>query len=204
MAVASTGSEPEAAVEGVVASFVRHGAVDAPNGRYAVKSPLGLSPQGRAASQSAAVRYVARHPDVTAIYSSPLNRAWQTAELWSEFAQAPVVEADELADLRGHVETGTRNHGWLVSPPAEVQHWERVYSGTVSRLLDFLGVTAITPGHTVYVSHQLPIWLLHLHAHGQYLFHDPRSRRCSLSSVTSFVVRSGGLLEVGYDSGDGS
>mgnify|MGYP007088682262 CR=1 FL=1 len=36
------------------------------------------------------------------------------------------------------------------------------------------------------VSHQAPIWITHLSVAGLPLRHDPRTRRCALSSVTSF------------------
>ena len=53
-------------------------------------------------------------------------------------------------------------------------------------------------GDVVMVSHQLPIWALHLAASGKPLFHDPRSRRCDLSSITSFEFVGGKLKEVDY------
>src|SRR5690606_34881950 len=50
----------------------------------------------------------------------------------------------------------------------------------------------------VIVSHQAPIWITHLSVAGLPLRHDPRTRRCSLSSVTSFE-RSGDVWrEVAY------
>ncbi|CAH0249501.1 hypothetical protein SRABI128_02877 [Microbacterium sp. Bi128] len=36
------------------------------------------------------------------------------------------------------------------------------------------------------VSHQLPIWVTHLAPSPQPTRHDPRKRRCALSSVSSF------------------
>jgi broad specificity phosphatase PhoE len=41
-------------------------------------------------------------------------------------------------------------------------------------------------GDVVIVSHQAPIWITHLRVAGLPLRHDPRTRRCALSSVTSF------------------
>jgi broad specificity phosphatase PhoE len=35
------------------------------------------------------------------------------------------------------------------------------------------------------VSHQLPVWILRSAIEGRRLIHDPRSRECSLASVTS-------------------
>ena len=53
-------------------------------------------------------------------------------------------------------------------------------------------------GDVVIVSHQLPIWMLYRSSAGLKLPHEPRSRRCSLSSITSFEVVDGKLREVGY------
>ena len=52
----------------------------------------------------------------------------------------------------------------------------------------------------VIVSHQAPIWITHLHVAGERLTHDPRSRRCALSSVTSFERTADGVgwTEVAY------
>ena len=53
-------------------------------------------------------------------------------------------------------------------------------------------------GDVVVVSHQLPIWITHLAVAGQPLRHDPRARRCALSSVTSFEMVDGKWTEVSY------
>ena len=64
---------------------------------------------------------------------------------------------------------------------AALEHWSDVESGDV-----------------VIVSHQLPIWMVYRSANGLKLPHDPRDRRCSLSSITSFEVIDGKLREVAY------
>ena len=53
-------------------------------------------------------------------------------------------------------------------------------------------------GDVVIVSHQLPIWIVHRSVTGRPLASDPRRRRCALSSVTSFSVEGGRLVETGY------
>ena len=53
-------------------------------------------------------------------------------------------------------------------------------------------------GDVVIVSHQLPIWVTHLSVAGEPLRHDPRKRRCALSSVTSFAWADGRFAEIGY------
>jgi broad specificity phosphatase PhoE len=57
---------------------------------------------------------------------------------------------------------------------------------------------SVDSGDVVFVSHQLPIWMLYRSSQGLALPHDPRNRRCSLSSITSFEVVDGKLVEVDY------
>ena len=59
------------------------------------------------------------------------------------------------------------------------------------------------PGaEAVLVSHQLPIWVTRLAVEGRPLWHDPRKRRCDLSSITTVervpATSSGRFTEVGY------
>ena len=54
-------------------------------------------------------------------------------------------------------------------------------------------------GHeAVVVSHQLPIWVARLDAEKRRFIHDPRTRECSLASVTSFVFDDAKLVAVTY------
>ena len=53
-------------------------------------------------------------------------------------------------------------------------------------------------GDIVMVSHQSPIWIAHLDIAGKPLWHDPRKRRCQLSSITSFARVDGRFTEVDY------
>jgi hypothetical protein len=39
---------------------------------------------------------------------------------------------------------------------------------------------------------------MHLSTNGKKLMHDPRKRRCALSSITTFEIHDGKLVEVGY------
>ena len=57
---------------------------------------------------------------------------------------------------------------------------------------------AAASGDVVIVSHQLPIWVTHLAVAGLPARHDPRRRRCALSSVTSFDLREDRWVEVAY------
>jgi broad specificity phosphatase PhoE len=56
----------------------------------------------------------------------------------------------------------------------------------------------VSSGDAVLVSHQLPIWMVHLAVSGQKFAHNPRKRRCALSSITSFEKQDGRWVEVEY------
>ena len=55
------------------------------------------------------------------------------------------------------------------------------------------------PGrHSVLVSHQLPIWIARLAAEERRLWHDPRSRQCTLASLTSLAYDGDTLAAITY------
>ena len=54
-------------------------------------------------------------------------------------------------------------------------------------------------GHeAVLVSHQLPIWVVRLFAEKRRYLHNPRSRQCTLCSLTSFGFDGDELVSVAY------
>jgi broad specificity phosphatase PhoE len=57
---------------------------------------------------------------------------------------------------------------------------------------------SVTGGDVVLVTHQLPIWITHLSLQNEKLAHDPRKRRCSLSSITTFEYVNGKFVELTY------
>jgi len=44
----------------------------------------------------------------------------------------------------------------------------------------------------------LPIWIARLAAEQRRLWHDPRSRQCSLASITSLTYQDGDLVAITY------
>jgi broad specificity phosphatase PhoE len=51
----------------------------------------------------------------------------------------------------------------------------------------------------VLVSHQLPIWVARLDAENRRLWHDPRSRQCTLASLTSLTFdKDDALVSIAY------
>jgi len=58
--------------------------------------------------------------------------------------------------------------------------------------------SSVESGEVVLVSHQLPIWMVVRTVAGKSLAHDPRRRRCTLSSITTFAWRDERFVEVDY------
>jgi broad specificity phosphatase PhoE len=78
--------------------FVRHGAVDNPREVYYGRLPgFHLSPEGRRQA-AAAAQALAGHP-ITAIYTSPLERARETAELIAAPLGLPVQTSQALIEV---------------------------------------------------------------------------------------------------------
>ncbi|MBN9189072.1 MAG: histidine phosphatase family protein, partial [Microbacterium sp.] len=78
--------------------------------------------------------------------------------------------------------------------------WGEPYAEVIARMDAAMtdAWTRAESGDVVVVSHQLPIWVTHLAIAGEPAKHDPRKRRCALSSVTSFERRDDHWVEVGY------
>lgn len=186
---------------------MRHGEVHNPQRVLYGRLPnFALSADGRQMARAAARHVQALGRPVVALYASPLQRTRESAEPFTEaFGLEPVI--DERVIEPTNVFEGKRmkravlnpaNWRYLVRP--SVPSWGEPYLEVVARM-DAAMTEAwneADSGDVVIVSHQLPIWITHLAVAGEPLKHDPRKRRCALSSVTSFE-RSGDVWrEVAY------
>lgn len=136
---------------------------------------------------------------VSALIASPLQRTRESAEPFvTLFGIEPVI--DERVIEPTNVFEGRRMKRALANPlnwrhlrqPA-VPSWGEPYARVVARVTEAMGDAweRVPSGDVVIVSHQLPIWVTHLALSHQPTRHDPRKRRCALSSVTSFERRDG-------------
>lgn len=175
--------------------LVRHGEVHNP-GRvlYGRLPDFHLSDDGRRMAQAAAEHVAGLGRDVEALRCSPLERTQESAAPFAErFRLEPVL--DERVIEPTNVFEGTRMsrslrnpfNWWHLRQPS-VPSWGEPYVAVAERMraaMDELWHTT-DAGDAVIVSHQAPIWITHLSVAGLPLRHDPRTRRCALSSVTSF------------------
>ncbi len=190
--------------------LVRHGEVHNPDGVLYGRLPgFHLSESGVRMAQLAADELVAQGYDVKAVMSSPLERAQESAAPIASAFGRPVTVNESLVEASSRLEGGRfeMNLGILAKPGAWRflvnplrPSWGEPFTSVASRMMSLIHSVAreSVSGDVVMVSHQLPIWMVHRSVSGAKLFHDPRKRRCSLSSITSFEVRDGVLREVGY------
>ncbi len=89
---------------------------------------------------------------------------------------------------------------WRHLSRPEIPSWGEPYAQVVDRMQAAMSDAwhDTGSGDVVIVSHQLPIWVTHLFVAGLPTRHDPRRRRCALSSVTSFELSGDVWREVGY------
>ncbi|WP_294945037.1 histidine phosphatase family protein [uncultured Microbacterium sp.] len=187
--------------------LVRHGEVHNP-GRvlYGRLPNFRLSATGREMARSAAAHLQGSGRPVSALYASPLQRTQESAEPVAEaFALDPII--DERVIEPTNVFEGKRmtravlnplNWRYLARP--EIPSWGEPYAQVVARMDAAMSEAwnDADGGDVVIVSHQLPIWVTHLSVAAQPLRHDPRKRRCALSSITSFERAGGRWREVDY------
>jgi broad specificity phosphatase PhoE len=157
------------------------------------------------ARQAAEFVHAMQRP-VSTLICSPLQRTQESSEPFAElFGIEPVI--DERVIEPTNVFEGKRMMLALVNPwswrhlrkPA-LPSWGEPYADVVGRMNSAMthAWDAVGSGDVVIVSHQLPIWATHLAVAGLPLRHDPRERRCALSSVTSFEMVDGKWTEIAY------
>jgi broad specificity phosphatase PhoE len=189
--------------------MVRHGEVDNPNGVLYGRLPnFALTALGRQMAEASATELASSKANITRLFSSPLLRTLQSARPISEAINLSVSTENQIIEPTNIFEgkkvglaTVSANPAYLLKLYNPFQpSWGEPYKQIVSRMTEALRrAWDQTPsGEIVMVSHQLPIWSLHLAASGKPLWHDPRSRRCDLSSITSFEFRNNKLVEVDY------
>ena len=201
--------------------LVRHGEVFNPQRVLYGRLPgYGLSDLGRRMAQAAADELVARDRVARALVVSPLQRTQQSAEpIAAAFGLDEVLD-DRVIEPTNRFE-GTRMRGpggalrdirnWplLVNPwePSWGEPFRAVADRMLAAIMDAWNDADHDAGRgdVVIVSHQLPIWVVHRRLAGLSLAHDPRRRRCALSSITTLEWRPstgtgsrGRFVEVGY------
>ncbi|MFD0775157.1 histidine phosphatase family protein [Streptomonospora algeriensis] len=189
-----------------VVHLLRHGEVHNPYGILYGRLPeFHLSDNGSRMAELAAEWFTGR--DVAALYSSPLDRAEETAQpVADEFGVA--VRLDERLIEAGNTFQGMTLSRRSVRDPRVLRRvynpfrpsWGEPYSQIVTRMVDVIKVVRKEAWgrEAVCVSHQLPIWMARRAAEKKRLWHRPDRRQCKLASVTSLTFEDQKLVSVGY------
>jgi broad specificity phosphatase PhoE len=191
-----------------VVHVMRHGEVENPDGLLYGRLPgYHLSELGRRMAERVAEQLADR--DLTHVVASPLERAQETAAPVAAARQLD-VDADERLIEAGNVFQGkTFGVGdGALRHPSNWKHllnpfrpsWGEPYVRQVVRMRAALDAARdAARGHeALCVSHQLPIWSLRSFVEGRRLWHDPRSRQCTLASLTSFTFLGDAVVSVSY------
>ena len=197
-----------------VVHLLRHGEVHNPEGvLYGRLDGYHLSELGRQMAELVA-RHLADH-DVALVVASSLTRAQETAAPVAAAHGLEVTVDDRVLEAENRFEgqrvnvgpgafAHPRHWGKLVNPfkPS----WGEAYTVIADRMIEAVEAARDTAaGHeAVIVSHQLPIWTARNRLMGRRLWHDPRSRQCSLASLTSLTYLDSELESVTYSEPAGS
>jgi broad specificity phosphatase PhoE len=190
--------------------LVRHGEVFNPDHVLYGRIPgFGLSELGQRMAKESADSKLGR--PITRLYASPLQRTQESAAPWSTNFGLEIITDDRLIEPWNAFE-GTAGFGarvlrnpryWPKLRNPFTPSWGEPYASIAARMIAAIesAWNATDSGEVVLVSHQLPIWMAHRELAGERLFHDPRKRRCSLSSITTLardVSRPYRFAEVDY------
>jgi broad specificity phosphatase PhoE len=190
-----------------IVHLVRHGEVDNPAGLLYGRLPdYHLSDLGREMAERVADHFGAR--DVVHLRSSPLERAQETAAPIAEALGLPIVIDSRVIEAVNYFEglrlsfAGALRHpkNWLYFRNPFKPSWGEAYTEVLARTrLAMRDAAEAALGHeAVIVSHQLPIWIARINAEGRRMLHDPRKRKCTLASVTSFTYIDARITSVSY------
>lgn len=191
-----------------IVHLVRHGEVHNPGKILYGRLPgYRLSDRGRAMAEATARSFEGH--DVAHLVSSPLQRTRETAEpITRVTGLEPVIDPDVIE--AGNSFEGLHVRGWdsdLWHPRywprlrrPSVPSWGEPYEDIADRMFAAIGRAreAAEGREAVIVTHQLCVVAAARRARGLPLAHNPATRQCDLSSVTSLVFVGDVIVDVRY------
>ncbi|PJJ70909.1 broad specificity phosphatase PhoE [Diaminobutyricimonas aerilata] len=179
--------------------LVRHGEVHNPDRVLYGRLPgFGLSDLGHRMAERAAAHLQGR--TIVKLYASPLQRTQESAKPWSDRFGLEITTDERLIEPHNKFEGRRASFGpglltqpetwpWMSNPRRP--SWGEPFVDIAARMLSVVhdAWSSVDDGEVVLVTHQLPIWMVHRSVNGKKLYHDPRRRRCSLSSITTLEYR---------------
>ncbi|MEO5779033.1 MULTISPECIES: histidine phosphatase family protein [Arthrobacter] len=142
------------------------------------------------------------------LVASPLTRAQETAQPIADALNLEIVTEARIIEAANYFEGLKVSKAELLKPKHWVHlrnplrpSWGEPYKEQSARVLAAVQdarLKAIELGgdgaEAILVSHQLPIWATRLSAENKPLWHDPRKRECTLTSLTSLVFDDAGTI----------
>lgn len=191
-----------------VIHLLRHGEVFNPEGVLYGRLPgFYLSELGQEMAVRAADALAEN--DITYVVSSPMERAQQTAAPVAARHDLPIAIDPDLIEADNIFEGQRVSVGdGVLRQPKAWRHlynpfkpsWGEPYDEVAERMHRAIDAAREQArGHeAVLVSHQLPVWIARLRAEDRRLWHDPRSRQCTLASLTSLTYDGDALTAITY------
>ncbi|WP_166986042.1 histidine phosphatase family protein [Canibacter zhoujuaniae] len=194
--------------------LIRHGEVDNPEGILYGRLPgYALSENGRKMAELATQALLDSGVAVGHLYASPLLRAQQSARPIAEVFEREIKTEQRIIEPTNKFE-GLKNHGpdsafkqlrhlpklWNPVLPSWGEPYARIARRVLAAMDDAwtLAQASDVAGDIVMVSHQAVIWAAHRRINGKPLMHNPASRRCDLSSITTFEKIDDVWREIAY------
>ncbi len=192
--------------------LLRHGEVHNPERVLYGRLPeFHLSELGRQMADMLAEHFsdrAAQGAKLVHLVASPLTRAQETAAPIAEALNLKIVTEARIVEAANYFEGLKVSKAELLRPKHWTQFrnpfrpsWGEPYKEQAARVLAAVQDarrTAVELGgdgaEAILVSHQLPIWATRLSAENKPLWHDPRKRECTLTSLTSLEFDDAGTI----------
>ena len=189
--------------------LIRHGEVHNPGGVLYGRLPhFRLSDLGHKMAESAAATVAAEGTPVVKLLASPLLRTQESAAPVASAFGLEVHTDERLIEPYNIFEGRKLSASHILIRPHLYYHlrnpqkpsWGEPYEAIAARMMSAIddAWNSVESGDVVLVSHQLPIVMVQRTVAGQPLAHNPKQRRCSLSSITTLERRGDKFVEVSY------
>ena len=194
--------------EKTVVHLLRHGEVYNPDGILYGRLPdYHLCDIGRQMAERVAATVADR--DITHLVASPLERAQETAQPSAKALGLDIVTDERVIEAANQFEGHAFGVGdgalrkpsaWKLLYNPFKPSWGEPYDEIAARMVAAVhDARDAAVGHeAVVVSHQLPIWTTRLFLERRSYLHHPRTRQCTLCSLTSIVFDDDRMVQVRY------
>jgi len=193
--------------------LIRHGEVHNPGGVLYGRLPhFRLSDLGHKMAKSAASKVAETTSEqgrrVVKLLASPLLRTQESAAPVASTFCLEVHTDERLIEPYNIFEGRKLSASHILIRPHLYYHlrnpqkpsWGEPYEAIAARMMSAIedAWNSVDSGDVVLVSHQLPIVMVQLTVAGKPLTHNPKQRRCSLSSITTLERQGDKFVEVSY------